>query len=156
MQGRRWNISSFFSSVANLVASGCRASLQLVDHSSSLQGQAYYLCRHIIFSCMMYNEICQYSSSLPTDSSALTLYGTVPINRSFLYSVMNRSSAELVTFEQLKNDHLLDQCREQCFRESNKALELLKINFDQKSSATALLRSIIQQIQDGLSTKTVI
>ncbi len=145
-----------FSSVANLVASGCRAALQLVDHSPSFQDQAYYLCRHIIFSCLMYNEICQYSSSIPSDSSSLSLYGTVPINRSFPYSLTTRSSNELVTFEQLNNETLLDQCREQCFKESNKALELLQTNFDQKSSATILLRSILRQIQDGLSTKTVI
>jgi hypothetical protein len=142
-----------FSSVANLVASGCRASLQLVDHSISLQNQAYYLCRHLVFSCMMYNEICQYSS---TDSSSLTLYGTVPINRSFPYSIMNESTDKLITFDQLKNEKFLDQCREQCLNESNKALEILQTDFDQKSSATNLLRSIIKQIQDGLSTRTVI
>jgi hypothetical protein len=147
----------FFSSVANLVASGCRASLQLVDHSPTFQDQAYYLCRHIIFSCMMYNEICQYSTSISTDSpSSLTLYGTVPMNRSFPYSIMNQSNNQMITFEQLNNKDLLDKCREQCLRESNKALELLETNFDQKSSATILLRSIIRQIQDGLSSKTVI
>jgi arginyl-tRNA synthetase len=145
-----------FSSVANLVASGCRASLQLVDHLPSFQNQAYYLCRHIIFSCMMYNEICQYSTSITNDSSALALYGTVPINRSFPYSVMNRSTNELVKFEELNNEKLLDQCRKQCLNESNKALELLQTNFDQKSSATNLLRSIIQQIQDGIHSKKVI
>lgn len=123
-----------------------------------MQNQAYYLCRHIVFSCMMYNEICQYSSSSSNDPSpSLTLYGTVPINRSFPYSLMNENSGnELITFDQLKNDQFLDQCREQCFRESNKAVEILKTDFDQKSSATKLLRSIIQQIQDGLSSKTVI
>lgn len=148
--------SFYFSSVANLVASGCRASLQLVDHSPSMQKQAYYLCRHIIFSCMMYNEICQYSSS-NDPSSSLVLYGTVPINRSFPYSIMNGNGGnELITFEQLKNDQLLDQCREQCFAESNKAMEILRTDFDPNSSATKLLRSIIQQIQDGLSSKTVI
>jgi hypothetical protein len=104
----------------------------------------------------MYNEICQYSSSISSDSSSLALYGTVPINRSFPYSLTARSSNELVTFEQLNNETLLDQCREQCFKESNKALELLQTNFDQKSSATILLRSILRQIQDGLSTKKVI
>ena len=144
--------------MANLVASGCRASLQLVDHSLAMQNQAYYLCRHMIFSSMMYNEICQYSSSSSTDSSSkLTLYGTVPINRSFPYSIFNEKNRnELLTFEQLNNEQLLDQCREQCFRESQKALELLQSNFDAKSSATKLLRSIVQQIQDGLSSKTVI
>ncbi len=140
----------------NLVASGCRASLQLVDHSISFQNQAYYLCRHIVFSCMMYNEICQYSSSIINNSSNLTLYGTVPINRSFPYSIMNRLTNELVSLEELNNEKLLDQCREQCIKESNKALELLQTNFDQKSSATILLRSIIQQIQDGIYSKTVI
>ncbi len=140
----------------NLVASGCRASLQLVDHSISFQNQAYYLCRHIVFSCMMYNEICQYSSSITNNSSSLTLYGTVPINRSFPYSIMNRLTNELVSLEELNNEKLLDQCREQCIKESNKALELLQTNFDQKSSATILLRSIIQQIQDGIYSKTVI
>ncbi|CAF1038733.1 unnamed protein product [Rotaria sordida] len=143
-------------SVANLVASGCRASLQLVDHSPSFQDQAFYLCRHIIFSCLMYNEISQYSSSFSNDSSSLTLYGTVPMNRSFPYSVMNKSNHENVTFEQLNNEELLNQCREQCLKESNKALKLLQTNFDQKSSATTLLRSIIQQIQDGLFSKKVI
>ena len=144
--------------MANLVASGCRASLQLVDHSLAMQNQAYYLCRHMIFSSMMYNEICQYSSSSSTDSSSkLTLYGTVPINRSFPYSIFNEKNRnELLTFEQLNNEQLLDQCREQCFRESQKALQLLQSNFDAKSSATKLLRSIVQQIQDGLSSKTVI
>ncbi len=140
----------------NLVASGCRASLQLVDHSISFQNQAYYLCRHIVFSCMMYNEICQYSSSITNNSSSLTLYGTVPINRSFPYSIMNRLTNELVSLEELNNEKLLNQCREQCIKESNKALELLQTNFDQKSSATILLRSIIQQIQDGIYSKTVI
>ncbi|CAF2841763.1 unnamed protein product [Rotaria sp. Silwood2] len=143
-------------SVANLVASGCRASLQLVDHSSSFQDQAYYLCRHIIFSCMMYNDISQYSSSFSNDSSSLTLYGTVPMNRSFPFSIMNKSNNENVTFEQLNNEQLLDQCRKQCLKESNRAIELLQTNFDQKSSATILLRSIIQQIQDGLLSKKVI
>ncbi|CAF4751556.1 unnamed protein product, partial [Rotaria sp. Silwood1] len=143
-------------SVANLVASGCRASLQLVDHLPSFQDQAYYLCRHIIFSCMMYNDISQYSSSFANDSSSLTLYGTVPMNRSFPYSIMNKSNNENVTFEQLNNKELLDQCREQCLKESNKAIELLQTNFDQKSSATILLRSIIKQIQDGLFSKKVI
>ena len=123
-----------------------------------MQTQAYYLCRHIVFSCMMYNEICQYSSSSPNDPSlSLTLYGTVPINRSFPYSLMNENSGnELITFDQLKTDQLLNQCREQCFHESKKAMEILQTDFDQKSSATKLLRSIIQQIQDGLSSKTVI
>jgi len=101
----------------------------------------------------MYNEICQYSS---TDSSSLTLYGTVPINRSFPYSIMNESTDKLITFDQLKNEKFLDQCREKCLNESNKALEILQTDFDQKSSATNLLRSIIKQIQDGLSTRTVI
>ncbi len=105
---------------------------------------------------MMYNEICQYSSSLPPDSSSLTLYGTVPINRSFPYSMMSESSKESITLEQLKNENFLDQCREQCLKESNKALEILKTDFDEKSSATNVLRSIIKQIQDGLSTRTVI
>ncbi len=141
-----------FSSVANLVASGCRASLQLVDHSSSFQDQAYYLCRHIVFSCIMYNEISQYSSSISKDSSSLSLYGIAPMNCSF----MTRSDNETVTFEDLNNKELLDKCREQCLKESNKALELLQTNFDQKSSATVLLRSVIQQIQDGLFSKTVI
>jgi hypothetical protein len=104
----------------------------------------------------MYNDICQYSSSLSTDSSSLTLYGTVPINRSFPYSILSQFSNELITFNQLKDEKLLDQCREQCLNESNKALEILQTDFDQKSSATNLLRSIIKQIQDGLSTKTVI
>lgn len=146
----------YFSSVANLVASGCRASLQLVDHSLSFQDQAYYLCRHIIFSCMMYNEISQYSSSIQSDSSILAQYGTVPVNRSFPYSMMNKLTNENVTFEQLNNQELLDECRGQCLKESNKALELLKTNFDQKSSATNLLRLIIKQIQDGLTSKKVI
>ncbi|CAF4100654.1 unnamed protein product [Rotaria sp. Silwood2] len=61
-----------------------------------------------------------------------------------------------VTFEQLNNEQLLDQCRKQCLKESNRAIELLQTNFDQKSSATILLRSIIQQIQDGLLSKKVI
>ena len=139
-----------FSSVANLVASGCRACLQLVDHSTSFQNQAYYLCRHIVFSCLMYNEICQYSSTIPNDSSSLMLYGTVPVNRSFPYSIGNKTTNEL------NDENLLNQCREQCLRECNKALELLQTNFDQKSTATILLRSIIQQIQDGVSSKTVI
>ncbi|UJR23472.1 hypothetical protein I4U23_026472 [Adineta vaga] len=143
-------------SVANLVASGCRASLQLVDHSSSFQDQAYYLCRHMIFSCIMYNEISQYSSLLPKDSSSLTLYGTVPINRSFPFSLMKKSSNESVASEELNDQQLLDQCREQCLKESNKALILLQTNFDQQSPATTLLRSIIQRIQDGLVSKTVI
>ncbi|CAF1005120.1 unnamed protein product [Adineta steineri] len=143
-------------SVANLVASGCRASLQLVDHPSSFQDQAYYLCRHIIFSCIMYNEISQYSSSISNDSSTLALYGNVPIDRSFPYSISTRSTNDKVTVEELNDEKLLDKCREQCLRESNKALELLQTNFDQKSSATALLRSIIKYIQDGLSSKTVI
>jgi len=104
----------------------------------------------------MYNEICQYSSSITNNSSSLTLYGTVPINRSFPYSIMNRLTNELVSLEELNNEKLLDQCREQCIKESNKALELLQTNFDQKSSATILLRSIIQQIQDGIYSKTVI
>ncbi len=145
-----------FSSVANLVASGCRASLQLVDHSPSFQDQAYYLCRHIIFSCIMYNEISQYSSSISKDSSSLSLYGIAPMHCSFPYSIMTRSENETVTFEDLNNKELLDKCREQCLKESNKALELLQTNFDQKSSATVLLRSVIQQIQDGLFSKTVI
>jgi hypothetical protein len=110
----------------------------------------------MIFSCMMYNEICQYSSSISTDSMPLTLYGTVPMNRSFPYSIKSESKNETITLDQLNNDELLDQCREQCSKESNKALELLDKYFDQKSSATILLRSIIQQIQDGLYSKTVI
>jgi hypothetical protein len=69
---------------------------------------------------------------------------------------MNRLTNELVSLEELNNEKLLDQCREQCIKESNKALELLQTNFDQKSSATILLRSIIQQIQDGIYSKTVI
>jgi arginyl-tRNA synthetase len=69
---------------------------------------------------------------------------------------MNRSTNELVKFEELNNEKLLDQCRKQCLNESNKALELLQTNFDQKSSATNLLRSIIQQIQDGIHSKKVI
>jgi hypothetical protein len=104
----------------------------------------------------MYNEICQYSSSISNDSSNLTLYGTVPMNRSFPYSITNRVENELIHFKQLNNDKLLDQCREQCLKESNKAFELLQTNFDQKSSATILLRSIIQQIQDGVHSKKVI
>lgn len=98
----------------------------------------------------MYNEICQYSSSISNDSSSLMLYGTAPINRSFPYSISNKITNEL------NDETLLDQCREQCLNESNKALELLQTNFDQKSTATILLRSIIQQIQDGISSKTVI
>jgi hypothetical protein len=104
----------------------------------------------------MYNEICQYSSSKSNDLSSLTLYGTVPINRSFPYSIMNKSTNELINIEELNNENLLDSCREQCLKESNKALELLEKNFEQKSSATILLRSIIKKIQDGLNSKTVI
>lgn len=84
------------------------------------------------------------------------LYGTVPINRSFPYSLMDKTKNENITFEQLNDEALLDQCREQCFKESNKALELLQTNFDQKSSATSLLRLMIKQIQDGLLSKGVI
>ena len=131
-------VLSLFRSVANLVASGCRASLQLVDHSRSLQDHAYYLCRHIIFSTMMYNDISQYSSS------------TVSMDRSFPASMLTQSSRSVVSME------ILDQCREQCSRESDKALELLSNHFDQTSSATQLLRSIVHQIQKGLQTKTVI
>ena len=145
------------SSVANLVASGCRASLQLVDHPQSMQDQAYYLCRHIIFSCMMYNEISQYASSMSTDPSpSLTLYGTVPMNRSFPYSLHGESSQTTISMEQLSSEALLDRCREQCFNESSKALTLLSTNFDQTSAATRLLRSMVEQIQKGLRTKTVI
>jgi arginyl-tRNA synthetase len=104
----------------------------------------------------MYNEISQYSSSISKDSSSLSLYGIAPMNCSFPYSIMTRSDNETVTFEDLNNKELLDKCREQCLKESNKALELLQTNFDQKSSATVLLRSVIQQIQDGLFSKTVI
>ncbi|CAF4831328.1 unnamed protein product, partial [Rotaria magnacalcarata] len=80
--------------------------------------------------------------SISHDPSSLTLYGTVPMNRSFPYSLMNTSKAENVTLEQLNNEELLDHCRDQCLVESNKALDLLKENFDQKSSATSLIRSI--------------
>jgi hypothetical protein len=145
-----------FSSVANLVASGCRASLQLVDHSSSLQDQAYHLCRHIVFSCMMYNDISHYSSSIIHDPPAMTVYGTVSMNRSFPYSIVDRSKNGTTTMEQLNDDQLLDQCRSQCLRESNKALDLLSTQFDPTSPATRLLRSMIQQIQEGLRSKTVI
>ena len=80
----------------------------------------------------MYNEICQYSSSISTDSPTLLLYGTAPMNRSFPYSVLNKSSNEMITFNQLNNKELLDQCREQCLKESNKALELLQKGFRSK------------------------
>ena len=103
----------------------------------------------------MYNEISQYSSSVPTDSP-LMVYGTVPLTRSFPYSIMTKSENETVTFEQLNNEELLNKCRGQCLEESNKALELLLTNFDQKSSATNLICSIVKQIQDGLFSKRVI
>jgi hypothetical protein len=104
----------------------------------------------------MYNEICQYSSSVSTDSPSLILYGTAPMNRSFPYSIMAKSSNEMITFDQLNNKELLDTCREQCLKESNKALELLQKGFDQKSSATIFLRSIIEKIQAGVYSKTVL
>jgi len=135
---------------------------------------------------MMYNEICQYSS--PNDSSSATPYGTVPLTRSFPYSLLNRKTNDLITFEELNNVDLLDQCREQCLNESQKAFDLLRTNFfeelnnvdlldqcreqclnesqkafdllrtnfDPNSSATKVLQSILQQIQDGLRSKTVI
>lgn len=102
----------------------------------------------------MYNEICQYSS--PNDSSSATPYGTVPLTRSFPYSLLNRKTNDLITFEELNNVDLLDQCREQCLNESQKAFDLLRTNFDPNSSATKVLQSILQQIQDGLRSKTVI
>ena len=86
----------------------------------------------------------------------MTVYGTVPMNRSFPYAIVDRSKSRTITMEQLNDDQLLDQCRSQCLRESNKALDLLSTQFDATSPATRLLRSIIQQIQEGLRSKTVI
>ena len=99
----------------------------------------------------MYNEISQYASSMSNDpSSSLTLYGTVPLNRSFPYSLQGGSDSTAIS------EALLDRCREQCFNESSKALTLLSKDFDQTSAATRLLRSMVEQIQKGLQTKTVI
>ncbi|CAF5110582.1 unnamed protein product, partial [Rotaria socialis] len=65
----------------------------------------------------MYNEISQYSSSISHDPASLTLYGTVSMNRSFPYSLMNKSTTENVALEQLNNEELLDHCRDQCLVE---------------------------------------
>ena len=105
---------------------------------------------------MMYNEICQYSTVTTTDPLATSIYGTVPVSLSFPYSCLTRSQDRTGPIEQVFDEKLLDQCRAECSSESNKALALLSTSFDSSSSATKLLHSMIEKIQKGLESKSVV
>ncbi|CAF0863649.1 unnamed protein product [Didymodactylos carnosus] len=148
-------------SVANLVAYGCRASLQLVNHSKLMQDNAYYLCRHIIFSCMMYNDISQYAiqtsttdnttNTTPLSSSSLMLYGLSPVQLSYPYSMAKELEQHDPSKPITYTDKLtLDKCREQCVRETYKGFQLLEKFPDQSSQAVDTLRTILQQTQEGV------
>lgn len=132
------------------MAAGCRASLQLVDHPVKFQNEVHDFCRHFLFGSLIYNEICQFSTSTNNESKNATFYGMVPFNRSFPYALSNRSSESHI------DEQILDQCRIHCLNETNKASDLLSKNFDKTCSATRILRSMIEQIEMGLKTKSVL
>ena len=155
-----------FRSVANLVAFGCRASLQLVDHSLEMQASAYSLCQHLIFSYLMCSEIYQYESpispaTISSNSFLVTAHTTATMNRSFPFAMMQetkkqKSENSITEISHCNERSVLDKCRRQCLLESDKALALLDKNFNVEPSATDILRALIRQVQnDTLMAKTI-